>query len=125
MIATALQALEGSWKFLLLLTDTAPIGVWSFFIAAVFPAVFLPYLKHGIPKTWHAESRDFVLQSVAICAGIALAWLPWRTLPGFLTGLMAGFMSPYLSKGFCAIYGLAFRWWYKRLLGREPEAGKL
>jgi hypothetical protein len=30
-------------------------------------------------------------------------------------------MSPYLSKGFCAIYGLVFRWWYKRLLGREPE----
>jgi hypothetical protein len=120
MIETALQALMGAWKFLLLLTDTAPIGVWSFVIAAVFPAVFLPYLKRGAPPAWHAESRDFILQTIAIGAGIALAWLPWQTLQGFLTGIMAGFMSPYLSKGFCAIYGIGYRWWYKRLLGRDP-----
>jgi hypothetical protein len=120
MIETAIEALNGSWKFLLLLTQTAPIGVWSFVLAAVFPAVFLPWLKQATPKTWHAESRDFMLQTVAIFTGIALAWLPWRTLPGFLTGLMAGFMSPYLSKGACAIYGVVYRWWYKRLLGNDP-----
>lgn len=120
MIDSVIQALNGTWQFLLLMTSTAPIGVWSFLIAAVFPAVFLPWLKRAAPRSWANESRDFLLQTFALLAGIGLAWLPWQTLDGFLVGIMAGFMSPYLQKGFSAATGIGYRWWYKRALGSDP-----
>jgi H+/Cl- antiporter ClcA len=44
-----------------------------------------------------------------------LAWLPWRTLPGLLVGIMAGFMSPWLMKGALTFGGIWFRWWRKRM----------
>jgi hypothetical protein len=122
VISGVIEALNGTWKFLLLMTETAPLGVWTFLIAAIFPAVFLPWLKNAAPKKWAVASRDFILQTVAIFAGVMLAWLPWQTLEGFLVGVMAGFMSPYLHKGGQAVGGLLYRWWHKRLLGREPQA---
>lgn len=121
MIESALQALDGAWKFLILITQTAPAGVWSFVIAAVFPAIALPWLKKGTPKNWHPASRDFILETIALVAGIALAWLPWQTLQGLLVGIMAGFASPYLCKGVLAVSGVGWRWWHKRLLGRDPD----
>lgn len=120
MIDMILNALNGTWKFLLLMTSTAPLGVWSFIIAAIFPAVFLAWLNHGVPQSWLVRSRDFWLQTVAILAGILLAWLPWQTLNGFLVGLMAGFMSPYLCRAGTALACLGYRVIYKRALGHEP-----
>lgn len=122
MIDLALNLLNGTWKFLLLMTSTAPLGVWSFLIAAVFPSVFTAWLSRGVPATWQPQTRDFLLQTVSIAAGILLAWLPWQTLHGFLVGLMAGFMSPYITRAAVALACLFYRVAYKRGLGHEPEA---
>lgn len=119
MIDTILAALTGTWQFLLLMTSTAPLGVWSFLIAAIFPAVFMAWLNRAVPKDWHPNARDFVLQSVGILAGILLAWLPWPTLHGFLVGIMAGFMSPYLTRAGTALACLGYRVLVKRVTGQD------
>jgi hypothetical protein len=110
-----IENVEGVWLFLLRLTSTAPIGVWSFLIAAILPACFAPWLRRGLPITWHPKSRDFIVETAALVAGIALAWLPWQTRSGLLVGIMGGFMSPYLTLGWQAASGLFFRWTAKRL----------
>lgn len=122
MIDMILNTLTGTWKFLLLMTSTAPLGVWSFLIAAIFPVVFMAWLNRAVPKDWQPQLRDFLLQTAGIAAGILLAWLPWPTLHGFLVGIMAGFLSPYLARCATAVACLGYRVAYKRALGHEPEA---
>lgn len=115
MTTQMLQNIEAVWLFLLRLTETAPIGVWSFLIAVILPACFAPYLRRALPPAWHPKSRDFIVETAALIAGIALAWLPWQTLSGLLVGIMGGFMSPYITLAWQAGTGLMFRWWAKRL----------
>lgn len=119
---------EGVWLFLLRITDSAPVGVWSFLIAAILPACFAPWLRRGLPPNWHSKSRDFIVETAALLAGVALAWLPWQTLNGLLVGIMGGFMSPYLTLAWQAGTGLAARVIRKRLgiegplpLPRDPD----
>lgn len=109
-----IQNIEGVWLFLVNLTQTAPVGVWTFLIAAIFPACAGPYLRRGLPATWHPKSRDFIVETVALFAGIGLAWLPWQTLNGLLVGIMAGFMSPYLTLGWQAAAGMLRRYLEQR-----------
>ncbi len=118
---TAIEMLMGLWKFLILMTSTAPLGVWSFLIAVIFPAIFPRWLDRRLPDEWHRASRDVIVETIALVFGILLAWLPWQTLNGFLVGIMAGFMSPYLTKVWLAGWGIIFRWWARRL-GFPPEA---
>jgi hypothetical protein len=119
-MTTTVAQVEAVWLFLLRITETAPIGVWSFLIAAILPACFAPWLRRGLPPTWHSKSRDFIVETAALVAGIALAWLPWQTLPGLLVGIMGGFMSPYLTLGWQAITGLIGRVVRRRLGVPDP-----
>lgn len=114
-----IENIEAVWLFLLRLTESAPIGVWSFLIAAIVPACFGPYLRRGLPQNWHSKSRDFIVETVALLVGVALAWLPWQTLPGLLVGIVAGLLSPYLTLGWQAVTGLLVRVVRKRL-GLDP-----
>lgn len=123
-----IQNIESVWLFLLRITESAPLGFWTLFISTVFPACFGPYLRRGLPQNWHSKSRDFIVETVALLAGIGLAWLPWQTLEGLLVGIMGGFMSPYLTLGWQALTGLLSRYVRKRLgldaplpLPRDPK----
>jgi hypothetical protein len=115
MIDHVLTTIEGVWLFMLRITETAPLGFWTFFIAAVVPATLTPRLSRALPESWHPASRGFIVETVALIAGIGLAWLPWQTLPGALVGIMGGLLSPYLTKAWMAAWGVIFRWWARRL----------
>lgn len=112
-----IQNAEAVWLFLMKITETAPLGVWTFLVAAIFPACFGPYLRRGLPAGWHPGSRDFIVETVALLAGIGLAYLPWPTLNGLLVGILGGFMSPYLTRGWQTFWRLAGGYAHKRLLG--------
>lgn len=110
-----IENIEAVWLFLLRLTETAPIGVWTFLIATIVPACLGPYLSRGLPPAWHPESRAFLVETAALLVGVALAWLPWRTLPGLLVGIVAGLASPYVTKAWQAAIGVLGRYIARRL----------
>jgi hypothetical protein len=124
VIDTILTTIEGVWLFLLRLTETAPIGVWSFLIAAIVPACLSPRLGRALPEGWHPASRSFIVETIALAAGIGLAWLPWQTLQGALVGIVAGLLSPYLTKGWMAAWGVVFRWWARRM-GEQADVARV
>ena len=116
-----IQNLEGAWLFLVKITETAPLGVWTFLIATIIPACVGPYLRRGLPAGWHPGNRDFFVETVALLAGIGLAYLPWPTLQGLLVGILGGFMSPYLTRGWQTVARLIVAFAQRRL-GVVPPA---
>lgn len=115
MIDNILQTIEGVWFFLLRITESAPIGVWSFLIAVVVPVCLVARVRQALPRDWHPTSRDAIVETAALAVGILLAWLPWQTLNGALVGIVAGLASPYIAKCWQALWGIVIRWWVKRL----------
>lgn len=113
------ENVEGAWLFLLKLTETAPLSVWTFVVAAILPAVLVRYL-HRFPcmprweRAYGKPSVAWGVETIALIAGIGISYLPWQTLPGLLIGICAGLLSPYLCKGGQLVGGIFIRWATKR-----------
>lgn len=116
---TLWQNLEAGYRFILTLTDSAPLAHWTFVIATVVPAALVRYL-HRFPcaarwsKLYGKPTVDWGIETLALLVGIALAYLPWQTLPGLIVGIVSGLLSPYVCKAAQAVGGVAFRWFEKR-----------
>lgn len=115
-----MEYIQAIWLFILQFTQTAPVGVWTFFVAAICPAVMMPFFRKALPETMHERTADFLAESVALVAGIVLAYGLWPEFKGLVLGIVAGFMSPYLTKGWQMVSGMVFRY-IARKLGDNPH----
>lgn len=116
------DTLMGVWAFLLNLTETAPLSVWQFVIAAIVPACMFRYMQRmPCTKIWNRkygrDTVDWCMETAALMMGIAVAWVPWRTTAAVLIGICAGLLSPYLSKG----VSMALDMGYRYLAARFPK----
>lgn len=109
-----MEYLKGLYLFVDTFCRTAPIGYWTFIVAAILPAVMIPWLRQNLPASFYPHSRDFIVESVALVCSIALSFGLWPEFRGFVTGVVAGFMSPYLTKGVQAIGGVVWRMLLKK-----------
>lgn len=107
--AALAEALQGLWLVMLKFSDTAPLGLSSFLLALALAVVSQPFLRKWMPHLRCPMSRDFLIESAALAIALAVMLAQVRDLKGWMLGLLAGFMAPYVFKGLAAIGSLAWR----------------
>lgn len=94
VIDGGIDSAKGLWEFIILVTETSPIGVWALAGALTLPALLGPYLfKYLPPSEKYPVRRQLIIDVVMIASGILFAWLPWQTLQGLLIGIVGGLGS--------------------------------
>lgn len=102
-----LEVGNGAWLFLRTLSETAPLGLWSFLIALGLGVLSRPYLVRYMPPCpAQPVRREFVIDAVAWLIGVGVMYGQLRTLNGALLGLLAGFAAPMVAKGLGVLLGL-------------------
>jgi hypothetical protein len=101
-----LQVVVGTWLFLLKLSETAPLGLSSFLLALALAITSRPFLLRYLPPMPCRQSRDFVVDLIALAIGFGVMFAQLRTLDGALLGILAGFAAPLLAKGIGALIGM-------------------
>lgn len=120
MITGFIDSFAAAWGFLILISG-GPLGVYAAAAALLGSMGVTQYAKRYLPATPCHASRDFIIDSIALAAGVLCAWLPMQNVNGMLLGLLAGFASPYFWKGTAAVAGLWFRY-MRRKLGDKDDA---
>lgn len=104
------EALMGLWLVLAAFTKDAPLGLVSFLLALALAMGFAPFLRKWLPgKESNPELRRFAIDLGPIVVGVVVMWLQLRTLPGLMSGILAGLAAPPLQKGLSALWALAGR----------------
>jgi len=101
-----LQVIIGTWLFLLKLSETAPLGLSSFLLALALAITSRPFLLRYLPPMPCHQSRDFVVDLIALAIGFGVMFAQLRTLDGALLGILAGFAAPLLAKGIGALIAM-------------------
>lgn len=101
-----LEVVVGTWAFLERLSETAPLGVWSFALALSLGVLSRPFLVKYFPALPRAKTRDFLIDVSALVIGLGVMYGQLRTLDGALLGLMAGFAAPLLAQGLAVLVGM-------------------
>lgn len=120
MIAGFIQSFAAAWEFLILISG-GPLGVYAVGAALLGSMGVTQYAKRYLPAMPCSASRDFLIDTIALAAGVLFAWLPMQNVNGMLLGLLAGFASPYFWKGTASLAGLWFRY-LRRKLGDKDDA---
>jgi hypothetical protein len=104
------EALMGLWLVLNKFTEDAPFGLVSFLLALALAIGFAPFLRKWLPgRVSHPEARRFAVDVGPILVGFLVMWLQLRTLPGLMSGILAGLAAPPIQKGLAALWALAGR----------------
>lgn len=102
------EALMGLWLVLQAFTKDAPLGLVSFLLALALAIGFAPFLRKWLPgRESHPEARRFAIDIGPIAVGFLVMWLQLRTLPGLMSGILAGLAAPPIQKGLAALWALA------------------
>lgn len=104
--AKLLEIGQGTWLFLLNLSETAPLGLSSFLLALALAVASRPFLLSYLPAMPCHVSRDFVIDTAALVIGFGVMYGQLRTLNGALLGLLAGFAAPLVARGLSALWGM-------------------
>lgn len=104
------EGLMGLPAFITAMSNNLPLGVGSFLLALVLGPLFHLFLLKWLPDSKRNEHRkDFFAETLTLltCAGICIVqqWggTPPKMLMAGALGAVAGFMSPWVVKGFQSI----------------------
>lgn len=99
---------NGTWKFLLNLSATAPMGLASFLLALAFGMLLRPALqKHLPPCPDHPTRREAVIDFSGIVVGFVVMFAQLPTFFGVLLGILVGLLAPQLAKLIALLWGIA------------------
>ena len=88
----------GAWLFLLKITETAPLGLASFFTALLLGTLLNLALRRWVPLSRNPEFRSAALEVISLAGAVLVAWVQLHTLNGLLFGILAGLMAPLLAR---------------------------
>ncbi|PZQ30381.1 MAG: hypothetical protein DI562_07215 [Stenotrophomonas acidaminiphila] len=103
------EAITGLWQVMLRFSDTAPMGLVSFLFSLALAVASQPFLRKWMPSLKCPLSREFLIETAALAIALIAQLLQVSDLKGWMLGLLAGFMAPYVFKGLAALSGLALR----------------
>lgn len=105
------EGLMGLPTFITAMSNNLPLGAGSFLLALILGPLFHLFLTKWLPESKrNIHIKDFFAETLTLltCAGICLVQQWGGTAPKMLMagtlGLVAGFMSPYIVKGFRSIF---------------------
>lgn len=105
--AKLLEVAEGTWLFLVKLSDTAPLGLASFGLALSLGILSRPPLQKYLPPCpKHPTRREAAIDLSAAVIGAVVMFAQLRTLNGALLGILAGLLAPQLAKVIAVLWGI-------------------
>ena len=106
--AALIEAFHAAWLFMLALSKDAPLGLSSFVLAVALSVAVQLFVRRHWPARC-AASRALGVDVIGIVVAFLAVWLQLRTSFGMLLALLAGFVSPTVSRGVSALASLLRR----------------
>lgn len=101
------EVMNATWKFLLNLSATAPMGVGSFILALLLALLARPALQKYLPPCAdHPTRREGAIDLGGIIIGFVVMWAQLPTFFGVLLGILVGLLAPQLAKLIAVIWGI-------------------
>lgn len=105
--AKVLEVIDGVRLFMLKLSDSALLGLWSFLLALVVGVLSRPALQKYLPPCPdHPTRREAAIDLPAVLIGFVAMFAQLRTLNGALLGITAGLLAPQLAKWIAVLWGI-------------------
>lgn len=105
--AKLLEVMNGLWLFLGKLTDTAPMGLWSFTLALALGLLARPALQKYLPPCPdHLTRREGAIDLSGIVIGFVVMYAQLPTFYGVLLGILVGLLAPQVAKWIAVVWGL-------------------
>lgn len=109
--------MAAAWKFLLAISETAPLGVGSFFTALALATIATVACRHFLPPSANKDKRTLGIEALAIALALFVAFSQLSGLYAWIVGLAAG-----LSASVFAGVIMALAAWVGRSLESAPKA---
>src|SRR5690606_36448825 len=117
----SIEALHAAWLFLLGMSKEAPLGLSSFALSVAISVLAQLFMRrHFTPDNMPAATRSTVIDSAGVLIGLVVMYLQLSTTKGMLLGIMAGFVSPWVSRIVAALCG-----YISRALQNAMDAGDM
>ena len=111
-----IEALHAAWLFLIGMSKEAPLGLTSFLLAvAVSVLVQLFLRRHWRPAGATSAGFSTRVDSIGVAIGIAAMYVQLSTTKGMLLAIMAGFVSPWVSRLVATVVCLSVRRFKKKI----------
>lgn len=97
------ESAVAAWLFLLQITQTAPLGLASFFAALLLGTMVCLALDRWLPPFSNNHTRRVVQEVTGLGSAVLLSWLQLHQLNGLLFGVLAGLMAPLVARMLLAL----------------------
>ncbi len=110
------EALLALWLLMIQMTDSAPLGLASFFVAVSLATLSRWFLCKWVPQVeGEPRARDFLIDCAAVVIGTTVAMVqmwsggPQARLSALWLGIGAGLVAPLLYNGLSTLASLGAR----------------
>ncbi len=110
------EALLALWLLMIQMTDSAPLGLASFFVAVSLATLSRWFLCKWVPQVeGEPRARDFLIDCAAVVIGMTVAMVqmwsggPQARLSALWLGIGAGLVAPLLYNGMSTLVSLGTR----------------
>lgn len=110
------EALLALWLLMIQMTDSAPLGLASFFLALSLATASRWFLCKWVPAfDGEPRARDFLIDTAALVIGISITLVqmwsggPQARLSALWLGIGAGLVAPIIYNGLSAAIALGVR----------------
>jgi ABC-type spermidine/putrescine transport system permease subunit II len=97
------ESARAAWLFLLQITQTAPLGLASFFAALMLGTMTCLALDRWLPPFKNNHTRRVLQEMSGLAVAVGLSWLQLHQLNGLLFGVLAGLMAPLVARMLLAL----------------------